>query len=88
MELYGGGPEVKLSGKDLSSYLSPEHKVEVILYKDNNFSPQIIDTNGPKWYRDSKWAERVTCKRQKIKWKNSDGRSLNNLFYHSLFLFI
>ncbi len=48
MELYGGGPEVKLSGKDLSSYLSPEHKVEVILYKDNNFSPQIIDTNGPK----------------------------------------
>jgi len=32
MELYGGGPEVKLSGKDLSSYLSPEHKVEVILF--------------------------------------------------------
>jgi len=29
MELYGGGPEVKLSGKDLSTYLSPEHKVEI-----------------------------------------------------------
>ena len=38
------GPEVKLSGKDLSSYLSPEHKVEVnFLLGFSNLS--IIDSD-------------------------------------------